>query len=173
MLQHSRTSTGTREFTDFNKLADEYLKLAYQGLRAKDKSFNAELVCDFDPNLPLINIIPQDIGRVLLNLFNNAFYATRQKQQSTGADYQPAVHVSTRLQGIETVLCVCDNGNGVPDQIKEKIMQPFFTTKPAGEGTGLGLSLSYDLVKSHGGSIDLNSPAGEGAFFTVRLPKTN
>ena len=152
MLQHSQSGSGTKEPTNINALADEYMRLAYHGLRAKDKSFNAEMVTHFDPKLPKVNAIPQDIGRVLLNLFNNAFYAVNQKQKTTGADYKPEVSVSTSAENGQVIIKVKDNGNGIPDAIKEKIMQPFFTTKPTGEGTGLGLSLSYDIVvKGHGG----------------------
>jgi two-component system NtrC family sensor kinase len=171
MLQHSRTSTGEKQQTNINILADEFLKLSYHGLRAKDKSFNAELVTHFDANLPKVNIAQQDIGRVLLNLFNNAFYAVNQKQKTAGSDYKPEVTVSTSAEKNDLVIKVKDNGNGIPDAIKEKIMQPFFTTKPTGEGTGLGLSLSYDIViKGHGGTLDVNSKEGEGSEFVVRLP---
>lgn len=173
MLEHSRASTGQKEPTDLNKLADEYFRLAYHGLRAKDKTFNAELVTDFDENLPPVDVIPQDIGRVLLNLFNNAFYAVNQKMKTAGPDYKPVVEVTTfylPLQGVGG-LRVRDNGIGIPDAIKEKIMQPFFTTKPTGEGTGLGLSLSYDIiVKAHGGKINIESKEGEGAEFIIDLP---
>jgi two-component system, NtrC family, sensor kinase len=142
-------------------------------LRAKDKSFNAELVMHFDENLPKVNIVQQDIGRVMLNLFNNAFYAVNQKTKIAGSDYKPEVTVETfflPLQGAGGVK-VKDNGIGIPDTIKEKIMQPFFTTKPTGEGTGLGLSLTYDMVvKGHGGSIQVNSVEGQGSEFIVTLP---
>jgi two-component system NtrC family sensor kinase len=172
MLQHSRTSTGEKQETNINILADEFLKLSYYGLRAKDKSFNAELITKFDENLPKVNIVQQDMGRVLLNLFNNAFYAVNQKQKTAGADYKPTVTVSTFAPpsggwGVT----VKDNGNGIPDAIKDKIMQPFFTTKPTGEGTGLGLSLSYDIVvKGHGGTITVDTKEGEFTEFTVTLP---
>ncbi len=179
MLEHSRTSSGQKESVDINKLADEYLRLAYHGLRAKDKSFNAELITNFDKHLPKVNVVSQDLGRVLLNLFNNAFYAVSQKQKTAGADYKPIVEVTTSgprspKGGAETILVsVRDNGTGIPDKIKDKIMQPFFTTKPTGEGTGLGLSLSYDIVvKGHGGTIDLKTTEGEGAEFIVFLPLT-
>jgi two-component system NtrC family sensor kinase len=174
MLEHSRASTGQKEPTDLNKLADEYLRLAYHGLRANDKSFNAELVTHFDSKLPLVNIIPQDIGRVLLNLFNNAFYAVQQMQKTAAADYNPAVEVTTFTSppgGGGLGISIKDNGTGIPDAIKDKIMQPFFTTKPTGEGTGLGLSLAYDMVvKGHGGSMHVNSIEGEGSEFIIRLP---
>jgi two-component system NtrC family sensor kinase len=171
MLEHSRMSTGQKEITDLNKLADEYLRLAYHGLRAKDKSFNAELITNFDKNLPPVNIVPQDIGRVLLNLFNNAFYAVNQKAKTAGTGYKPEVSVSTVMKKGQLVITVNDNGVGIPDANREKIMQPFFTTKPTGEGTGLGMSLSYDIVvKGHGGSISVTSKEGEGSAFIVTIP---
>ncbi|HWD86756.1 MAG TPA: ATP-binding protein [Mucilaginibacter sp.] len=171
MLQHSRVSTGQTEPTDVNALTDEYLRLAYHGLRAKDKDFNAELVTHFDEKLPKVNIIPQDIGRVFLNVINNAFYATQQKVKTAGPDYKPAVEIRTAQQNSSVIISMKDNGNGIPDSIKDKIMQPFFTTKPTGEGTGLGLSLSYDIVvKGHGGTILANSTEGEGSEFIIRLP---
>ncbi len=171
MLEHSRTSTGQKEPTDLNKLADEYLRLAYHGLRAKDKSFNAELITAFDESLLPANVIQQDIGRVLLNLFNNAFYAVHQKQKTAPPDYKPTVEVSSLKKDGQLQLIVKDNGNGIPESIKDKIMQPFFTTKPTGEGTGLGLSLSYDIVvKSHGGNIAVNSKEGEFTEFIISLP---
>jgi len=171
MLEHSRASTGQKELTDINKLTDEYLRLAYHGLRAKDKNFNAELITDFDEKLPIAKAIPQDIGRVLLNIFNNAFYATNQKAKSAGPDYRPEVTVITSIENGQVIIKVKDNGNGIPDSIKDKIMQPFFTTKPTGEGTGLGLSLSYDIVvKGHGGSINVDTKEGEFTEFVVRLP---
>ncbi|MGZ3755607.1 MAG: ATP-binding protein [Mucilaginibacter sp.] len=174
MLQHSRTSTGERQPTNINILADEFLKLAYHGLRAKDKNFNADLIANFDKTLPPISIVQQDIGRVLLNLFNNAFYAVNQKQKNAGADYKPEVTVSTSTGNDQIIIKVKDNGNGIPDGIKEKIMQPFFTTKPTGEGTGLGLSLSYDIVvKGHGGSITVNSKQHEGSEFMISIPINN
>ncbi len=172
MLEHSRASTGQKEPTDLNNLADEYLRLAYHGLRAKDKDFNAELITHFDGNLPKASVAPQDMGRVLLNLFNNAFYAVKEKAKTAGGNYKPAVQVQTFTPpsggwGIS----VRDNGSGIPDTIKEKIMQPFFTTKPTGEGTGLGLSLSYDIVvKGHGGKIDFSTTGGAGTEFIISLP---
>ena len=170
MLQHSQSGTGTKEPTDINPLADEVMRLAYHGLRAKDKSFNADLVTNFDNKLPTINTVPQDISRVLLNLFNNAFYAVNQKAKTAGADYKPTVEVNTSLNNGQVQIRVKDNGNGIPDAIKDKIMQPFFTTKPTGEGTGLGLSLTYDMVvKGHGGSISVNTKEGEYTEFTVTL----
>ncbi|MDB5122476.1 MAG: hypothetical protein JWP94_605 [Mucilaginibacter sp.] len=171
MLQHSRTSTGEKQLTNINVLADEFIKLSYHGLRAKDKSFNAEMVSHFDPNLPKINVVQQDIGRVLLNLFNNAFYAVSQKQKTAGKDYKPEVAVTTFAENGHIAIKVKDNGIGIPDAIKDKIMQPFFTTKPTGEGTGLGLSLSYDMVvKGHGGNVDVESKERHGSVFTITLP---
>ena len=171
MLEHSRASAGQKELTDLNALADEYLRLSYHGFRAKDKSFNAELITHFDPKLPKVTVIPQDIGRVFLNLFNNGFYAVNVKAKTAGADYKPEVTVSTWLTDGNVLVSVRDNGDGIPDSIKEKIMQPFFTTKPTGQGTGLGLSLSYDIVvKGHGGTINVNTEANEFTEFTVTLP---
>ncbi|MBW7840429.1 MAG: HAMP domain-containing histidine kinase, partial [Chitinophagaceae bacterium] len=172
MLQHSRTSTGQKELTDINALCDEYLRLAYHGMRAKDKSFNCELKTEFDSSLPKINVVPQDIGRVLLNLINNAFFATNEKFKKNISGYQPTVIVTTKILGDKVEISVKDNGNGIPEKIKDKIFQPFFTTKPTGQGTGLGLSLSYDIVKAHGGEIKLNSKEGEGTAFIIQLPKS-
>jgi two-component system, NtrC family, sensor kinase len=176
MLQHSRSSGGVKEPTDINALADEYLRLAYHGLRAKDKSFNATMKTDFDESIGNINIIPQDIGRVILNLITNAFYAVNERQKLLAtshellAKYEPTVSVRTRKEGNKVLISVKDNGNGIPDSIKEKIFQPFFTTKPTGQGTGLGLSLSYDIVKAHGGNILVSTQAGVGTEFVVDLP---
>ena len=171
MLLHSRNSSGEKELTNINTMADEFLKLSYHGLRAKDKNFNAELVTNFDKDLPKVNVAHQDIGRVLLNLFNNAFYAVNQKKKTGRADYKPEVTVSTSIEKNNLVIKVKDNGNGIPDAIKDKIMQPFFTTKPTGEGTGLGLSLSYDIVvKGHGGSITVDTKEGEFTEFIITLP---
>ncbi|PWA08751.1 sensor histidine kinase [Flavobacterium laiguense] len=171
MLQHSRTGNTTKEATDINKLADEYLRLAYHGLRAKDKSFNADLVVDFDENLPKINVFTQEIGRVLLNLFTNAFYATHQMQKKSDEAYKPMVSVKTVLKENGIEITVRDNGIGIPEAIKDKVMQPFFTTKPTGEGTGLGLSLSYDIVvKGHGGTIAIDSKENDHTVFTILLP---
>ncbi|MDP9080406.1 MAG: ATP-binding protein [Bacteroidota bacterium] len=170
MLQHSRASSTTKEPTDINKLADEYLRLSYHGLRAKDKSFNANLETHLAENLPLANMVPQDIGRVLLNLFNNAFYAVMQRQKADAA-FKPVVEVTTSLKGKYMEIRVKDNGTGIADSIKDKIMQPFFTTKPTGEGTGLGLSLSYDIVvKAHGGKLDIHSKENEYTEFIISLP---
>lgn len=171
MLEHSRANTGQKEQMDINALADEYLRLAYHGLRAKDKSFNAELVTNLDENLPKINVIPQDIGRVLLNLFNNAFYAVSQKQKTKNAEYKPEITVRTAAENGSVVIRVKDNGIGIPNAIKDKIMQPFFTTKPTGEGTGLGLSLTYDMVvKGHGGTIEVNTEEDVYTEFKIALP---
>jgi signal transduction histidine kinase len=173
MLQHSRISTGEKQLTNINLLADEFFKLSYHGLRAKDKNFSAELVTNFDPDLPPVNIVQQDIGRVLLNLFNNAFYAVAQKAKTGDPGYKPTVEVTTLLEGDQIAISVKDNGMGIPDAIKEKIMQPFFTTKPTGEGTGLGLSLSYDIVvKGHGGNIAVETNEGEYSTFKIILSLT-
>jgi signal transduction histidine kinase len=174
MLQHSRSSNGVKEPTDINALCDEYLRLSYHGLRAKDKSFNATTKTDFDESIGKINIIPQDIGRVLLNLINNAFYAVDEKKKKSGNTYEPIVTVSTRTVkppsgGLGAEIRVADNGNGIPQKIVDKIFQPFFTTKPTGQGTGLGLSLSYDIVKAHGGELKVESKEGEGSEFIVTL----
>ncbi len=171
MLEHSRTRSGAKEPTDLNTMAEEFMRLSYHGLRAKDKSFNAELLTHFEHDLPKINLIQQDVGRVLLNLFNNAFYAVNQKAKTASAEYKPQVSVTTLIRDGHVVISVEDNGVGIPDSIKEKIMQPFFTTKPTGEGTGLGLSLTYDMVvKGHGGSIQVYSAEGEGSEFVISLP---
>ena len=169
MLQHSRTSTGQKEPTDINALADEYLRLAYHGLRAKDKSFNATMKTDFDKTIRNINIVPQDIGRVILNLITNAFYAVNEKIKQAGDGYEPIVIVSTvKMDGMVEVR-VKDNGNGIPQKLQDKIFQPFFTTKSAGEGTGLGLSLSYDIIKAHGGELKVETREGDGAEFIIQL----
>jgi two-component system, NtrC family, sensor kinase len=175
MLQHSRTSNGVKEPTDINALADEYLRLSYHGLRAKDKSFNAEFKTEFDESLPKINVIPQDIGRVLLNLINNAFYVVSEKAKNNIDDYKPEVIVRTSSNnppsgGRGASISVIDNGPGIPAHIVDKIFQPFFTTKPTGQGTGLGLSLAYDIVKAHGGEIIVESVEGEGTKFIIHLP---
>ena len=169
MLQHSRASSGQKEATDINVLADEYLRLAYHGLRAKDKTFNATIKTDFDESIDSVSIVPQDIGRVVLNLITNAFYAVTEKKQQE-EDYEPTVTVSTKKLGQNVLISVKDNGNGIPKSVISKIFQPFFTTKPTGQGTGLGLSLSYDIVKAHGGKLDLKSDEGEGTTFTISLP---
>ena len=176
MLQHSRSGSGTKELTDINALCDEYLRLSYHGLKAKDKSFNTNIKTDFDASLEPVNIVPQDIGRVILNLLTNAFYVVREKKQMNIPGYEPTVTVSTAPitlpsggRGVE--ICVTDNGNGIPQKAKDKIFQPFFTTKPTGQGTGLGLSLSYDIVtKGHGGELNVETKEGEGTTFTIVLP---
>jgi signal transduction histidine kinase len=176
MLQHSRAGNNVKEPTDINKLADEYLRLAYHGLRAKDKNFNGVpiaigIATHFDEMLSAVNVVPQDIGRVLMNLYTNAFYAVNDKKKTAGPQYKPEVSVTTLSENGQIVVNVKDNGNGIPDAIKDKIMQPFFTTKPTGEGTGLGLSLSYDIVvKGHGGNIDVVSKENEFTEFTITLP---
>ncbi len=170
MLQHSRTTSGEKQPTDINALADEYLRLAYQGLRAKDKDFTATLKTGFDPSNGKINIIPQDIGRVILNLINNAFYAVNEKKKVAPPDYEPTVWLQTKRTMEKVEISVRDNGNGMPEKIKEKIFQPFFTTKPTGKGTGLGLSLSYDIVKAHGGELRVEAKEGTGSEFIIILP---
>ena len=171
MLQHSRTSTGKKEPTDINVLADEYLRLAYHGLRAKDKSFNAAIKTDYDENIGLIKIISQDIGRVILNLITNAFYAVMEKKKLQPEGYEPTVTVSTKKIDNKIIVTVKDNGTGIPQKALDKIFQPFFTTKPTGQGTGLGLSLSYDIVtKGHGGEIKVETKEGESTGFSVILP---
>jgi signal transduction histidine kinase/ligand-binding sensor domain-containing protein len=173
MLQHSRSSSGTKEPTNINALADEYFRLAYHGLRAKDKSFNAELVTDFDDNIGKIHVVPQDIGRVILNLITNAFYAVNEKKQQD-EDFKPIVSVSTKKTGDYLEIKVTDNGNGIPKEVVDKIFQPFFTTKPTGQGTGLGLSMSYDIVtKGHGGVLKVETKEGEGTTFCINLPVNN
>jgi len=169
MLQHSRSSTGIKEPTDINALADEYLRLAYHGLRAKDKLFDATTKTDFDESIGNINIIPQDIGRVILNLITNAFYAVTEKRKQQPENYKPTVLVSTRKEKDKVEIKVKDNGNGIPPKILDKIFQPFFTTKPTGQGTGLGLSLSYDIVKAHGGEIKVQTKDGNGTEFIIQL----
>ena len=195
MLQHSRSSSGAKEPTDINALADEYLRLSYHGLRAKEKSFNAKMVTDFDETIGKINIIPQDIGRVLLNLYNNAFYACTERSRSTVNEqknknlisiakevtpfekvsplYEPAVSVTTKKSENHVLITVSDNGNGIPHKIVDQIFQPFFTPKPTGHGTGLGLSLSYDIVKAHGGEIKVKTEEGNGTKFIIQIPVKN
>ncbi len=189
MLQHSRSSSGVKEPTDINALCDEYLRLSYHGLRAKDKSFNATIKTDFDPTIGNINIIPQDIGRVVLNLLTNAFYAVGERskagspdqrfgvvdekktlRQSQGDSHEPTVLITTKKMGDKIEIKVSDNGNGIPQKVLDKIFQPFFTTKPTGQGTGLGLSLSYDIVKAHGGELKVETKENEGSEFLIQLP---
>jgi len=174
MLQHSKAGSGQKEPTDINALADEILRLSYHGLRAKDKFFNAKIETDFDPSVGKIDIIPQDIGRALLNLINNAFYVVNEKAKlrSAAGGYEPRVVVTTRKLSDNIEIIVKDNGNGIPQNIIDKIFQPFFTTKPTGQGTGLGLSLTYDIVKAHRGEIKMETRDGEGCEFLIRLPYT-
>jgi len=170
MLQHSRTSSGQKEPTDINALADEYLRLAYHGLRGKDTAFNVTLETAFDPAIKKVDVIPQDIGRVLLNLYNNAFYAVSEKKKLAAGDFEPKVIVSTKNKGDSLEIRVKDNGQGIPEKMKGKIFQPFFTTKPAGKGTGLGLSLSHDIIKAHNGELSVESREGEGTTMIVIIP---
>ncbi len=170
MLQHSRSSSGVKEPTDINALCDEYLRLSYHGLRAKDKSFNATMKTDFDETIVSINILPQDIGRVVLNLINNAFYVVNEKTQQNIEGYEPTVSISTKKLDGKILITVSDNGNGIPTKVLDKIFQPFFTTKPTGQGTGLGLSLSYDIVKAHGGELKAVTKEGEGSEFIITIP---
>ena len=169
MLQHSRSSSGVKEPTDINALADEYLRLAYHGLRAKDKSFNAKMETDFEERIGNVNVVPQEIGRVILNLITNAFYAVTAKKKEETKGYEPTVTVSTKKSDDKVLITVKDNGNGIPQKIMDKIFQPFFTTKPTGQGTGLGLSLSYDIVKAHGGELKFETIEGKGSEFIIKL----
>jgi len=171
MLQHSRSSSSTKESTDINALCDEYLRLSYHGLRAKDKSFNATMKTNFDNSIGNINIIPQDIGRVVLNLLTNAFYVVDEKKRSGIENFEPTVSISTKNVNDKVEIKVTDNGNGIPQKVLDKIFQPFFTTKPTGKGTGLGLSMSYDIVtKGHGGDLSVETVENEGSTFTISLP---
>jgi signal transduction histidine kinase len=170
MLQHSRSSTSEKQPTNINALTDEYLRLAYHGLRAKDNSFNATMKTEFDESIGNINIVPQDIGRVLLNLYNNAFYAVSEKKKQQSGEYEPTISVSTENTDKKITITVRDNGNGIPQKALDKIFQPFFTTKPTGQGTGLGLSLSYDIIKAHGGEIKVETKEGGGSEFIIQLP---
>jgi len=172
MLQHSRQTSGAKEPTDINALCDEYLRLSYHGLRAKEKDFNAKIETDFDSSLPKVNVVPQDMARVLMNLYNNGFYAVNEKKKITSDGYEPTVSVSTKKEGDKVVISVTDNGAGIPQNIIDKIFQPFFTTKPTGQGTGLGLSLAYDIVKGHGGDIKVETKEDEGSEFIIQL-RTN
>lgn len=173
MLQHSRNSAGVKEPTDLNALCDEYLRLSYHGLRAKDKSFNVTIHTDFDSSIAKIDLIPQDFGRVILNLLTNAFYAVNEKKKQGIDDYQPTVSISTQQIKDEILIKVSDNGNGMPPETMEKIFQPFFTTKPAGEGTGLGLSMSYDIItKAHNAVLKVESQQNKGTTFQIILKNT-
>jgi signal transduction histidine kinase len=169
MLQHSRASTGKKELTDINALADEYLRLSYHGLRAKDKDFNADFKTDFDESIGKLEVVPQDIGRVLLNLYNNAFYAVNEKKKQLNKAFEPTVSVTTKRTGNSVEISVRDNGTGIPQKVLDKIYQPFFTTKPTGQGTGLGLSLSYDIVKAHKGELIVETREREGTTFIIIL----
>lgn len=185
MLQHSRTNSGEKEAVDINVLVDEYLRLAYHGLRAKDKSFNAHLETNYDDAMGKITVVPQDIGRVVLNLLNNAFHAVIEQKKTFEKDlsgfknlkglteYNPTVSISTKKENNRIEIKVSDNGNGIPKEIIDKIFQPFFTTKPTGQGTGLGLSLSYDIIKAHGGELKVKSNLREGSEFVIQLPLNN
>lgn len=170
MLQHSRTGSGQKELTDINALADEYLRLAYHGLRAKDKTFNAATKTEYDDNIGLVKIVSQDIGRVILNLITNAFYAVNERKKLQPENFEPVVTVTTEKRDNMVVVKVKDNGIGIPQKVLDKIFQPFFTTKPTGQGTGLGLSLSYDIVKAHGGEIKVETRENEGSEFIIQLP---
>jgi signal transduction histidine kinase len=175
MLQHSRSSNGVKEPTDINALADEYLRLAYHGLRARDKSFNAKMKTDFDESIGNIHVVPQDMGRVILNLITNAFYAVNARKNAlAGSDtgyYDPTVTLTTKKTSSSFIVSVADNGSGIPEEFRNKIFQPFFTTKPTGEGTGLGLSMSYDIItKGHGGELLVETTTGEGSVFIIHLP---
>ena len=169
MLQHSNSSSGQKELTNINALADEYLRLAYHGLRAKDKTFNAAMKTNYDESIGLINIIPQDIGRVVLNLITNAFYAVTERKKQQPEGYEPTVSISTKKINDKTDIRITDNGNGIPQKILDKIFQPFFTTKPTGQGTGLGLSLSYDIIKAHNGEIKVETNEGRGSLFVIQI----
>ena len=173
MLQHSRSGSGQKEATDINALCDEYLRLAYHGLRAKDKTFNAKFETDFDESTGKINVLPQELGRVILNLINNAFYAVNERKSRGENGYEPAVAVGTKKAGNRIEIYVRDNGTGIPQKVVDKIFQPFFTTKPTGQGTGLGLSLSYDIVKAHGGELKVETKEGEGTTFIISIPINN
>nr|MBA2561746.1 GHKL domain-containing protein [Chitinophagaceae bacterium] len=170
MLQHSQKSSSKKETTDINALAEEYLRLSYHGFRAKDNSFNTNFTTHFDETIGKIEVAPQDIGRVLLNLYNNAFYAVNEKNKQLNGTFEPTVSVSTKQVGDNVEISVRDNGVGMPQKVVDKIFQPFFTTKPTGKGTGLGLSLSYDIIKAHGGAIKVETKEGEFAEFIIRLP---
>ncbi len=170
MLQHSQKTSSQKELTDINALAEEYLRLSYHGFRAKDSTFNATITTDFDNSFSKINVIPQDIGRVLLNLYNNAFYAVTEKKKQQDDAYAPTVTVITKKEIDKIIVKVKDNGMGIPQKLLDKIYQPFFTTKPTGQGTGLGLSLSYDIIKAHGGELKVETKEGEFAEFIIQLP---
>jgi signal transduction histidine kinase len=169
MLQHSRKQSGIIELTDLNALAEEYIKLSYHGFKAKNKLFNCSIQTSFDASIEKMNVVPDDIGRILINLLNNAFYSLREKIKLKGKDYEPKVQINTKKIGDKIEFKIRDNGMGIPEKFIEKIYQPFFTTKPAGEGTGLGLSLSYDIIKAHQGELRVRSAEGEFTEFTIEL----
>jgi len=173
MLQHSRSNGGLSELTDINHLAEEYLQLAYHGLRAKDKTFNTTIERYFDTSIAKTKIVPQDMGRVFLNLITNAFYDMSEKKKKLNHDFSPVLKFLTKNEDALIVIEITDNGNGIPEHIKDKIFQPFFTTKPTGIGTGLGLSLSYDIIAAHGGSITVNTQLGIGSTFQITIPINN
>ena len=170
MLLHSRTGSGEKHATDINNLADEYMRLAYHGLRAKDNTFNAEMETTFDQDIPSIQVISQDIGRVFLNLITNAFQAVHERRKEEGDAYVPKVSLKTQMDEKQVVISIRDNAKGISSELTSKIFQPFFTTKPTGQGTGLGLSISFDIVKAHGGKLELDSMIGKGSEFVVSLP---
>ena len=170
MLEHTRGGDAEKKSTNINALVDEYFRLAYHSFRAKDKTFNVVMRTDFDPGVGEVNIVPQEIARVLLNLLNNAFYAVSARAKDLPGKFEPTVTVSTKIQDNRVLISVKDNGTGIPPQIKEKIFQPFYTTKGPGIGTGLGLYLSYEIVKAHGGEIKVDSVEGVGSEFTVAFP---
>jgi len=169
LLQHARSNSSDAELTDINFLADEYLKLSYHGFRARDSLFNVNIKTTFDPAIEKINIVPQDIGRVLMNIYNNAFYSVKEKHNKNISGYQPAITIVTKKEDDKVKIVTRDNGLGVPKKYLDKIFQPFFTTKPTGVGTGLGLSLSYEIIKAHQGEIKVDSTEGEFAEFTIEL----
>jgi signal transduction histidine kinase len=172
MLSHSRGGAGDWQEANINALVEEALSLAYHGVRAQDNEFNVTLERDFTPESKPIELVPQDITRVFLNLFGNGFYATNKRRQGDAAGYRPSLQVSTRDLGDAVEIRVRDNGTGIPPEVRDKLFQPFFTTKPTGEGTGLGLSISYDIVtQQHGGTIEVESEPGSFTEFTVRLPR--
>jgi two-component system, NtrC family, sensor kinase len=170
MLQHSRSSAGKKEPTDINALTDEYLKLAFHGYRAKEQYFTVLMKTNYDESIGKINVIPRDIGRVLLNLYNNAFYAVSERKKQLPEGYEPAISVNTKKISGKVEIRVIDNGNGIPQKVMDKIFQPFFTTKPTGQGTGLGLSMSYDIIKAHGGEIKAGTEEGVFTEFVIQIP---
>jgi signal transduction histidine kinase len=173
MLQHSRSSSGDKESTDLNALCDEYLQLSYHGMRAKEKDFNVKIHSTLAKDLPLVRMVPQDIGRVLMNLLNNAFYAARKSKKTGQPGFEPQVSLTTATQERMVTISITDNGDGIPEDLMKKIFQPFFTTKPTGEGTGLGLSLSFDIItKGHGGQLQVQTEPGMGTTFIISLPKS-